>query len=96
METVILKNGAEETKPLVVVMMGKLETLMKETPLVFYDLVMLCRDSTYQPFGGAGEDLKTLGFVNSDGSVHQSIRNVVLSATNSDGMEMTLGSPVKQ
>ena len=97
MKTVVLKNGAEEVKSLVVAIMLSLRTLLAEKPLVFYDLVMLFRDSTYQPFGNAVEDLKALGLVNSDdSSVHESIRNIVLSAAEGEEGEMTLGSPVKQ
>ena len=94
METIKLRNGAEEARPLVAVMMMSLEHLMDERPLALYDLVMRCRDRNYQFFGDNAKYLQDLSMVGSDGSIHDSIRNIVLSAVRGDGMDMILGSPV--
>jgi len=95
METVVLKNDAEELKSLVIATMMSLEFLMKEQPIVFYELVMKCRDHNHRFFGNTGEDLEKLALVQPGGSVHDSICNIVLSATNGNGLKMTLGSPIK-
>lgn len=94
METVTLKNGAEEVKSLVVVTMLSLESLIEEQPFAFYDLVMVCRDRDYRPFGSNGDHLKSLALLQDGGHVHDSIRNIVLSAVTGDGLDMQLGSPV--
>jgi hypothetical protein len=96
MQTVILKNGIEEAKPLVQVTMMSLRSLLQDKPIVFYELVMKCRDGNHQFFGRSEDDLKALSLVQSDGSVHDSIRNIVLSAATGEGLEMVLGSPVSQ
>lgn len=94
METIRLKNGTEEVESLVVVTMLSLEHLMDERPLALYDLVMMCRDSSYEPFGDNGDHLKDLRLIDQDGSVHSSVRNIILSATDGNGMDMVLQSPV--
>jgi hypothetical protein len=96
METVILKNGAEEAKPLVVMTMISLEKIMKERHLALYDLVMRCRDRTYQFFSDNEEYLKSLNLVDRDGSIHGSIRNIVLSAAEGDGLDMVIRSPIAE
>ncbi|MGQ0527595.1 MAG: hypothetical protein ACT4OY_06160 [Alphaproteobacteria bacterium] len=95
LETVILKNGAEEAKPLVAVTMMSLEGLMQQNPIAFYELTMKARDSKHQFFGNAGQVLEKFNLVSANGSMHDSIRNIVLSAVEGDGLDMTLGNPVK-
>lgn len=74
--------------------MISLEDLLGSHPVDFYGLVMKCRDRNYQFFGNTGEILKQYSLVQSDGNVHASIRNVVLSAVVGEELDMTLGSPV--
>lgn len=58
-ETVILKNGAEESSTLVVMTMMILNGLMDEGKAgVVYELVELCKNPDHQPLGIAGEELK--------------------------------------
>lgn len=94
METVQLKNGAEEAVPLVNVTMMSLRKLFDELPIVLYELVMLCRDSNHKPFGNCAKDLLDLNLIGPSNRPHNSIRNIVLSAVSGDGLDMTLGSPV--
>jgi len=94
METVRLKNGTEEDKPSVVMTMMSLEHVMDERPLALYDLAMMCRDRNYEPFGSNGSYLKDLNLVDQDGSIHNSIRNIVLSAISGDGLDIVLRNPV--
>lgn len=94
MKVVTLRNGAEEAKPLVTVTMMHLKRIMDEKPLALYDLVMKYRDREYEFFGSNGGYLKSLRLVDQDGSIHNSIHNIVLSATDGDGMDMILRSPL--
>jgi hypothetical protein len=94
MELIVLKNGAEEAEPLVKVAMLSLESLIQSSPIAFYELVMKCRDSNHQFFGNTVERLKELSLVQRDGTIHDSVRNIVLSAAEGDGLDMKLVSPV--
>lgn len=97
-ETVKLRNGTTETKPLVATVRFAMDRLMESTPIAIYDLTMICRDRSYKPFGKIGPDLQalSLGTMNPDGtmSVHESIRNIVLSSVEGDGMDMQIVDPV--
>ena len=94
MQVVTLKNGAQEPLPLVTATMMSISTLMQENPIAFYELVMKCRDRNHRFFGNSGDVLQRLSLVETGGSVHTSIRNVVLSAAEGDGLDMCLGSPI--
>jgi len=95
-ETVKLKNGTEEAKPLVVATMLSIKTLMKKQPIAFYDLVLKCRDNSYKPFGINGQVLQDLALLQPDGSVHGSIKNIVLSGAVDmpGGVDIGWGNPV--
>ena len=96
--TVKLKNGTEEFRPLVAVTRMHINKLLESNPIALYELVELCRDRHHKPFGQTGDDLVALSLATktSDGlMVHESIRNIVLSATSGEGMEMTIGNPAQ-
>ena len=96
MKTVVLKNGAEEILPLTEVISLVVNELLDDGDLAVYDLVMMCRDPNYNPFPSCLERLKARSLVEPDGRVHQSIRNVVLSMAEGDGLEMKFSNPVKE
>lgn len=91
METVKLRNGAEEVKPAVQAVMMSLRSL---DPIAQYELVMKARDRDHELFGHSGEKLKALKLIEPNGRMHDTVRNVVLSAAEGDGLNMTIGSPV--
>ena len=94
MEVVKLKNGSEEAKPLVITTMLVLESVMEDRPLALYDLVMKCRDAGYDFFADNGDYLIKRKLVELDGSIHSSIKNIILSAVKGDGIDMVVGSPL--
>jgi len=96
MDTVKLKNGAEEAAPLVTIGMMSIGRLAEQYPMVFYDFVMLCRDRNHKLFGRAEDELRALSLIGPGNHVHDSIRNLVLSAVSGDGMEMVLGNPIAE
>lgn len=99
METVLLKNGSTEAKTLVIVILTSISSLMKSNPMAFYDLVMKCRDSSYKFFGNNIDILLKLSLVQSSsetgrsGHIHSSIKNIVLSAVEGEGLELNIVSP---
>jgi hypothetical protein len=95
-ETVRLKNGAEEAKALVVTIQMAIQGLLRKQPIAFYDMVLLCRDETYKPFGINGQVLADAGLLQQDGSVHGSIKNIILSGAVDmpGGVDIGWGDPV--
>ncbi len=96
MKMLKLKNGIEEAEPLVLTTMVVLRELMANKPMVFHELVMKCRDSSYTLFGNTEAVLQEFALMLSDESIHNSIKNIVLSAVTGDGLAMTLDSPVAE
>lgn len=88
-----LANGAIEADVLVEVTMFSLRGLIKTNPIAFYELVTRCRDEKHKLFGNTEEVLMGSGLIQKPGEIHDSVRNIVLSAAKGDGFEMTLGSP---
>ncbi len=105
-ETVKLRNGTEEARPLVAVVRMSLEKLLKDKPIVLYELVEICRDPKHVPWGIAGDDLVALNLIGRTQerpqlgpvevryTVHQSIRNIVLACVEGEDMDMRSVSPV--
>lgn len=94
MDIVRLKNGAEEAESLVVVTMISLDHLIATDVIAFYELVQLCKNPQHKLSGNTGDTLRGLNLVRRDEGIHDSIRNIVLSATSGDGLDMALGSPI--
>jgi hypothetical protein len=98
-EVVKLKNGSEEVPQLVTVTMVALRGLLDpekgvQGATALYDLVMKCRDDSYQFFGNNQQYLENLDLVESSGTIHQSIKNIVLSAVDGEGMNMAIVNPI--
>jgi hypothetical protein len=92
METVKLKNGTEEAKVAVSAIMLSIKSL---SPIDVYELAMKCRDRKHQIWEPSRKPLQDLKLVAADGSsIHETIRNIVLSAIEGEGFDMTIGSPV--
>lgn len=84
LEVVKLKNGAEEAKVLVAGHWLAFKTLQEQHSIAMYELVELCRDPDHELFANAGEVLQGFAMVKMNGSkgvVHDSTRNIVLSAS---------------
>lgn len=94
LKTVKLKNGAEEAKGLVNITFMILQDLSKKNPILLYELVKKCRDRSHRFFGNTGETLRSMELVQSDHSIHSSIKHIVLSSVEGEGMEMRLVRPI--
>lgn len=90
--TVKLKNGSVEAKFVVVATMMSLDSLLQDNPGAFYELVTKCRDPKHKMFGNTKSICEHRALMNGD-IVHGSIRNIVLSAVEGDGLDMGLTSP---
>ena len=93
MELAELKNGTVEDKRLVSALCIVIANLSITVPIAFYELVMMCRDQDHKPFGLCGEILRKANLIRGDNSVHDSIRNVVMSGATGDVLDLTWGSP---
>lgn len=101
MDIVQLKNGSEEALPIVSVTMVRLRRLLKEKPIHFFELVSFARNPEHEFFGQTGRDLVmdglvTLGHPTGRWAMHDSVKNVILSAVEGDGLDLVLGDPRKE
>lgn len=93
-EVVKLRNGSEEFGPAVYTTVLVLKKLSQNAPAYLFELVCKCRDQDYQFSGDAETRLKALAIVESDGSITNTVKNVVLSAVEGDGFKMKFVNPV--
>lgn len=94
LKTVKLKNGEEEAEGLVNITFMLLKDLSKNNPILLYELAEKCRDRNHKFFGNTGDTLREKELVQSDYSMHSSIKNIVLSSIEGEGMEMRLVNPI--
>jgi hypothetical protein len=66
---------------------------MNDKPAAFYELVMCARDTQHKPCGEIGKDLMELSMLQPDGSMHDSIRNIVQSAAEGEDLDMQIVDP---
>ncbi len=94
MDTVKLKNGSEEAEVIVKATIISLRSLFQNTFIALFELTEKCKNENHVIFGNNADIIKGYGLCQSDESVHDSIKNVVLSAIEGEGLEMKLVSPV--
>ena len=95
-EIITLKNGAVEASALVKVLTMTLHALMKRNPILFYELVMKARNPDHKFFGTSEKALIAAGLIQEGGGhLHSSIRNIILSSVEGEGLELRLVSPEK-
>ena len=99
-EIVQLRNESEEARAVVMAVMHVLKSLLDPKKggirgaLAVYELTMACRDPNYQIEKSFRERLTNLQLIQKDGSIHPSVRNVVCSAVEGEGLEMRLVNPL--
>ena len=92
-QPVQLANGTFVPDVLVTTTMIVLRDLVDNDAISFYELAMKCRDASHPFWGSTEETLKKAALIEENGEIHDSIKNIVLSAVKGDELEMTLGSP---
>ncbi len=93
-----LKNGSMEPKATVVAVMMSLDGLWNSGlpgMLAVYDLIGECKGEG-KVSGNALKTLQDYSLIDSNGSIHDSIKNIVLSAAIGEGFNTSLGNPVKK
>lgn len=99
MEMLALKNGSSEPKPAVVATMMSLRGLWeKGIPgmCAVSDLYERCKDPKHRIANGELKALTDLALIGPDGRVHDTIKNVVLSAISGKSFNIKMGSPLKE
>ena len=94
-----LRNGSKEAVALVNTIMLAIRGLFDSGKfMIFYELVETCRDKDHKLFGNSGKQLEELQLISliEDGKahVHESIRNIVLSCAEGEGMGLSIINPV--
>lgn len=95
LKMVKLKNGGEAPESAIRTTMVSLQTMMKEdisSMLAVVDLAEHCREGT-EVTGKSRELLVNIGLMESDGRVHDAVRDIVLSASEGEGLSFRLSSP---
>ena len=93
LRVVRLRNGADEAEIFVTGLMVTLRDLIKANPIAFYEAVMIARNPKYKPWGDVGKDLERWALLR-QGEMHDSTRNVILSAVTGQMADMCLRSPI--
>src|SRR3990172_1217193 len=95
-DLVKLRNGSEEAPEMVKATMLHLAALDRDDPVSLSQLLFRCQKGKSFPFLPSAKDkLIELGLLSTDGkSVHESVKNIVLSALEADGPFVTLVDPV--
>jgi hypothetical protein len=95
-EVVKLKNGSEEALDQVNAFMYTLRRLFKDEPIAAYDLVLKARNPEHQIFDAARNKLKHFALLLPDGEMHDTVRNIIVSAVTGEGFQMVLNDPIDQ
>ncbi len=91
---VILKNGAEHPKSIVILLANTLTTLAQKEPFIFYELVQKCRDPNYKVWRDPLKRLKELNFIDSNDEIHDITKDILLSSVTGKDEEMNIGDPI--
>jgi hypothetical protein len=92
-KVVTLRTGAEVPEPVIRTVTITMSRLMETDPIAPYEAVMMAREPGYVPFGNTGETLKRFDFIDNFPKLHRTVRDVILAATEGDGMDLRLVSP---
>lgn len=99
MEMLRLNNDSSEPKISVATTMMSIRSLWDQgiTGIcAVSDLYERCRDPNHQIANGELKTLQGLALIQPDGRIHDTIKNVVLSAITGESSDIALGSPIKQ
>lgn len=91
MENVILRNGSQAPKDKIIDVVEALAALRKQDVLLFAELVYYCREPKPGCFGGQKQQLVEFGLADTDGSIDEIVRNIVLSSV--EGEELRQVTP---
>lgn len=95
-EAIRLRTGVESTDVLVTTTMLHLDQLIGDihNPMAFYELAMVARDPSHAIWGPCRARLIASGLLDGGGVMHSLVRDIVLAATEGDGIDMRLVNPV--
>lgn len=91
---ITLRTGKREAFSLVAATVSSLEYLFNNDLTVAHELVWLACDPGYKLSAQAEGMLRAFYLLQEDGTLHSSIRNIVLAATEGKGLSITLRKPV--
>lgn len=98
MQMVALNNGSVEPQPAVIATFMSLSGLWKggiSGMCAVIDLVDRCKNPQHRIDQESERTLKSLALLEHDGRIHETVRNIALSAAKGDGPDMVLISPIK-
>ena len=101
MENIPLRTGKIAIVPMVSVITVSFRALFSTSPIMAYELVMLCRNPKHELFGLIGALLRVQSLVEardtSNGTayyVRDQVRDIILASVEGEGMDMHLVNPI--
>ena len=94
--SLILRTGEEVPAALASVVMISLETLMKQNPIAFYELVQISRNPKHKLFGNTADVLRQSALIETNGQPCDATRLIVLAATEGEELTLKLVQPVRK
>lgn len=88
-----LRTGEDVLSLMVAVTVESLRRLMRERPVDLHEAVEKARNPGHRFWGQSGERLAADGLVNSDGTMHEQIRSIILAAVEGEGLQLRLVNP---
>ena len=96
MEQVTLKNGYQVADVLVPSVTLHLKSLINDGQvIVLYEIVEKARDAKHEMFGNTQETAARLGLMDTQGTMHEDVRQVILNAIQGKDFDMQLVSPIQ-
>jgi hypothetical protein len=92
---VILKSGEEMPASFVGEVFYSLQSLFKQYPVPFVELVSLARNPKHELFGRTGNILREMNFLESGMSLRDDVRLIVLAATEGEGLDLHIVLPIR-
>lgn len=85
-----LRNGNEHDTKSLMVLHGLLRNLLNTDGILFYELVMRCRNPEHPFFGNTEKALRERSWLDPNGQPNHIVRELVDHVVAGDGIDMTL------
>ena len=94
-EIVVLNNDTEGDRSVVMRVVSDLKNLKEKEYFGFYNIVMKCKDNDYKISSNLWEVCRKLGLIQDDWNINIFVKNIILSATQVEWINIKLINPVK-
>jgi hypothetical protein len=89
---VTLRTGRIVPEPALVTTLISLEEVA-HNPIAFFEIVSLARDPSHRMFGNTKEIAERFGLIDSNNTMHEIVRDIILAATDGEDFALHLVDP---